>query len=172
MKKSDILVMPAYFDRYINMNDDVTLKDSLENNGYNLILKERAMLEQLEDKVYAPDKWTIKDILQHIIDAERIFTYRALRFARNDKTPLPGFEENDYALEANAGSRTLDDIIHEFDVTRQSTIGMFSSFSKEQLLKTGISNNNEISVLAIGFTISGHLIHHMNIIKERYFPLL
>ncbi len=172
MKKSDIELMPAYFDRYINLNDDINLNESLLLNGSNIIQSERLKLEQLGDKVYAPGKWTIKDILQHIIDAERIFAYRALRFARNDKTPLAGFDENTYAEEAKTGHRTLEEIIDEFDVTRKSTVSMFNSFTKEQLLHTGISNNKEISVLAIGFTISGHLIHHIGVIKERYYPLL
>lgn len=164
--------MPEYFDRYINLVDDVNLKDALNINGIGLLNNEKANLEKLEDKVYEPGKWTVNDILQHIIDTERIFTYRALRFARNDNTVLPGFDENTYAAEANASKRTLDSIIQEFDVTRQSSLCFFNSLTEDQLLRTGICFNKNISVLAIGFTLAGHLIHHLNIIRERYYPLI
>lgn len=172
MKKSDIVTMPEYFDRYINLVDDINLNDALMANGLSLLNTEKLNLEKLANKVYEPGKWTVNDILQHIIDTERIFIYRALRFARNDNTVLPGFDENTYAVEAKASNRTLESLIHEFDITRQSSICFFKSLDEVQLLRTGNCFNKNISVLAIGFTLAGHLIHHLNVIKERYYPLI
>jgi hypothetical protein len=122
--------------------------------------------------VYAPNKWTVKDIIQHIIDCERIFAYRALRFAREDKTPLPGFEENDYAKSAHILDRSLDELLQELYILRESNILMFKGFSNEQLMREGPSNNYTTQVLAFGFTIAGHGLHHLAIIKERYYPLI
>ena len=117
---------------------------------------------------YAEGKWTIKDIILHLIDAERIFAYRALRIARNDNTALPGFEENDYVANVATNSVEILDLLEEFILVRKSTIKLFESFSPEMLAAKGIASGNEISVLAIGFIISGHTIHHQNVITERY----
>jgi hypothetical protein len=171
MKKTDIHVMPAYFDRYINLVDDVDILDALKK--YDATWLERAdFIFKLNDKVYAPGKWTVNDILQHIIDTERIFCYRALRFARADKTPLPGYDENHYADIAITDTRDLHDLLEEFQVTRQSTIHLFRSLNQETLQREGICWNVSLSVLALGFTMVGHVIHHKNVLKERYFPLL
>jgi hypothetical protein len=120
------------------------------------------------DVAYAPGKWTVRELLCHIMDAERIFCYRALRFARNDKTPLSGFEENDYAPQANAAGRSLQKIASEMSHLRASTIDLFESFTPEMLTRKGSANKNEISVMAIGFIISGHETHHRKILQERY----
>ena len=171
-KRSDIKRLPEYFDRYINLVDDIPLLKALNDYGWPLLSSEMENLVALGDKVYAENKWTIKDILQHIIDGERIFSYRALSFARNDRTHLPGFDENAYADETNTDDRSLTELTNEFINVRKSTIDLFNSFSDDQLQRTGISNNREISVLALGFTITGHLIHHMNVIKVKYYPLI
>jgi hypothetical protein len=117
---------------------------------------------------YLDGKWTIKDIIQHIIDAERIFSYRALRISRNDKTPLAGFEENCYVDNTNANTRDIEDLLTELVAVRQSTVLLFKSFSEEQLGKIGMASDNPISVRAIGFIIIGHQKHHLRIIEERY----
>ncbi|HRI20355.1 MAG TPA: DinB family protein [Panacibacter sp.] len=117
---------------------------------------------------YAPGKWTIKDLIQHLIDAERIFAYRALRIARKDTTPLPGFDENNYAVNSNANSRTLQSLKEEFNAVRTSTNLMLQSFTEDQLNATGTASNNSITVNAIAFIIFGHLLHHKKIIEERY----
>ena len=117
---------------------------------------------------YAEGKWTVKEIIQHIIDTERIFAYRALRVARNDKTALPGFEENDYALTGNANARTLESLLAEYKAVRQATIALFNSFSDDMLKHIGTASNSPISARAIGFIIIGHEAHHCNVIKERY----
>jgi uncharacterized damage-inducible protein DinB len=120
------------------------------------------------DYRYAEGKWTIKDIIQHIIDTERIFTYRALRISRNDKTPLPGFEENDYVANTNANGRSIQDLLAELSAVRQATLYLFKSFSWEQLERIGTASNNEISVRAIGFILIGHQKHHQKVFQERY----
>ena len=127
MKKSAITEMPEYFDRYIKLVEDIDVVEALEKYGINYLQAELPKFEQLADKIYAPAKWTSKDILQHIIDTERIFCYRALRFARHDHTPLQGCDENRDAMNAKANDRELSDIIHEFNHTRQSTIDLFKS---------------------------------------------
>ena len=120
------------------------------------------------DYRYAEGKWTIKDILQHLIDAERIFAYRALRFARNDKTKLAGFNENSFVENVVANSRSIMDLLTELAVVRQATLSLFKSFSNEVLMRVGIASDNEISVRAIGFIIIGHQKHHQKVFLERY----
>jgi uncharacterized damage-inducible protein DinB len=117
---------------------------------------------------YAENKWTIKEILVHIMDDERIYAYRALRIARNDKTPLPGFEQEDYALFSGANERSLTSIFKEYKTIRNATTSLFSSMKKEDLLRTGTANDHHVSVRALAYHIAGHELHHLNIIKERY----
>ncbi len=170
MKKSEIEKMPEYFDWYINLVEDIDVTDALKKYGANLFAPGK--MKQLGDKVYEPGKWTAKDIIQHLIDAERVFSYRAMRFARNDKTTLPGFDENEFALTAGASRRNLDDLLNEFNAVRQSTINLYRSFDNEMLKREGKSFSKDISVLAIGFTIAGHVVHHDKILKERYYKLI
>jgi hypothetical protein len=117
---------------------------------------------------YAPDKWSIKEVVQHVIDCERIFTYRALRFARKDTTALPGYEENDYAPASEADRHTLRALVHEHDVVRSSSLLMFQSLPPASLERSGISNGRHISVRALGWVIAGHSNHHATVISERY----
>ena len=171
MKKTDIEIMPEYFDRYINLCDNLDVLEALSNYGPNLILPILEALNQINQKTYLPKKWTIHDILQHVIDTERIFAYRALRFARNDQTPLAGFDENAYSLKTLASKREIKDLLLEFEYVRQSNISLFKSFTNTQFLATGISNGKSCSVLALGFIIAGHWLHHLQVINERYLPL-
>ena len=117
---------------------------------------------------YAEGKWTIKDIILHLIDAERIFAYRALRIARNDKTALPGFEENDYVVAANANNRGYESLLAEYETVRNVSISLFETFTSEELLRLGTASNNSVSVRAIGYIMLGHELHHKNVILERY----
>ena len=171
MKRSDIHPLPEFFDRYIHLVQDIELTEALEEK-LNYRAEEVAVFKNLKDLSYAKDKWTVKDILQHVIDTERIQAYRALRFARKDKNLLPGFDEVLYGATAHATNRTVDDLLLEHQAVRQSTIALFKSFSQENLLETGICFNISISVLALGFVIAGHQIHHLKIIRERYLPLI
>lgn len=119
---------------------------------------------------YAPGKWTVKETLVHIMDTERIFAYRALRFARNDATALPGYEQNDYVPYSRANERSLTDILQEYGTVREATLSLFESFNEEEFLRKGIANGNPASVRALAYQIAGHELHHINIIKERYVP--
>lgn len=118
---------------------------------------------------YAEGKWTMKELIQHIIDTERVFSYRALCFARNDNTSLPGFDQDVFVENDNANDRNYYDLLNEMEVLRKSSIQLFKSFSDEALLRVGVASNNKISVRALGYLFSGHQIHHLNIIKERCF---
>ena len=117
---------------------------------------------------YSEGKWTIKEIIQHIIDTERILSYRALRFSRKDNTPLAGFNENDYVAFSNAKDRNLQDLLSELSSVRQATLALYKSFSQEQLKGIGTASDQEISVRALGFVIIGHQKHHQKVFQERY----
>lgn len=117
---------------------------------------------------YAEGKWTIKEVLQHIIDAERVFAYRALCIARKDATPLPGFDENVYAENCKAEQRKWKDMINEFIAVRLSSESLFASFDDEQSETSGTASGKSIYVAAIGFIIAGHAIHHSKVVKEKY----
>lgn len=153
---------------YINSAGSMDIIEGLEKGLEEIIsLMESLSVDKLEYR-YSEGKWTIKDILLHIIDAERIFGYRALRIGRGDRTPLHGFDENDYAPHAMANNRSLKNLLNEFKSVRNSTLYLFSNFSNEQLLYMGNVSGHDISVRAIGFIINGHQNHHLKIIKERY----
>lgn len=159
----------AYYATFIsNLSDEYTLIEELEIALHRLIKFVQNLPMDKFDYRYAEGKWTIKDIIQHLIDCERVFSYRALRIARNDKTELPGFEEDDYAVEANANERSIMDLLTELSSVRHSTIYLFKTFNDEQLLRIGIASDNPISVRAIGFVIIGHQNHHQQIFEERY----
>ena len=172
MKKSDILSMPDYFYTYINLVEDGELNLCLNKYLHEISKINIKELEALGDQVYAPNKWTVKDIIQHVIDTERILCYRALRFARNDRNELPGFEENSFAENTTANNRSIKDMLDEFAIVRKGSIALFNNFNDEMLNRSGKASGREISVLALGFVLTGHQIHHFNIIKERYLPLL
>jgi hypothetical protein len=117
---------------------------------------------------YDEGKWTIKDLLLHLIDAERVFAYRALRIGRNDATALPGFDENEFVLAAQANEREFESMLDEYAIVRDATISLFSSFSESDVLKLGTASNASVSVRGIGYCILGHELHHKQIIIERY----
>ncbi len=170
--RSSITELPPYFDRYILKVPDVRILTALDDFGTPLLHKHANKLKALGNKIYEPGKWTVNQIIQHLIDTERIFAYRTLRFARRDKTILPGFNENNFADSAPASNRAIDDLIHEFDVVRNSTKLLFESFSDEDLEAEGEVMGKPISVFAMGYTIAGHPIHHIEVLEERYYPLL
>ena len=120
------------------------------------------------DYAYGPGKWTLKEVLQHIIDTERVFAYRLLRISRGDKTPLPGFDENEYVNMSNARDRDPDALIDEYINVRRSTISLIDSLPNDVLLKMGTASDHPISVRALVYIIAGHEQHHLSIIRERY----
>ena len=160
--------MPAFFDRYINLAPDIDILDALGQQASLERVVPSETMKDLGENRYAPGKWTAKDIVQHLIDTERIMAYRAMRFARADKTSLPGFDEDDFARMAHASRRTIDDLYAEFATVRQATLALFQSFDEEMLQRTGICFNQSMSVLAVGFVLVGHPMHHANVVRERY----
>lgn len=172
MKKSDIKIMLAYFTTYVNQASDEDILPQLEKGGISLYQNNIEKLKAIGTKVYAQGKWTIPQIIEHITDCERIFQYRALRFARQDKTELSGFDENIYAAVSKANDRTVEDLLNEFQIVRNSSVALFKNLDNDQLQFTGKANGNEVSVLALGFIMIGHSVHHFNVIQERYFGLV
>ena len=120
------------------------------------------------DHRYAPGKWTVKEVVGHLGDVERIFAYRALRVARGDATPLAGFEENDYVAGANFGRRTLADLTAELEAVRHATVALFSGLDEEALVRRGTANNAPVTPRAVAYIIAGHERHHQQILRERY----
>jgi hypothetical protein len=121
---------------------------------------------------YAPGKWSVKEVLGHITDAERIFTYRALRFARGDQTPLPGFEQDDFVKNGAFGERTLASLAEEFGLVRSASVALFRSFAEAAWSRRGVASEKEVTVRALAFMTAGHQMHHRIILEERYFPAI
>ena len=128
----------------------------------------RSVPESAGDHRYAPGKWSIREVIGHMSDAERVFAYRALRFSRDDRTPLPGFDENHFVENAPFGKRSLDDLVSELEHLRHSTVHMFASMDEEAISRRGIANGLEISVRALAFIVLGHELHHLEILRNRY----
>ena len=168
MTKIDLARVPAYYQKYVNQVLHLEVLEALEFSCDQFVNLVSSLPNDKFDFAYAPGKWTIKELLCHIIDAERIFAYRALCFSRNDKTNLPGFDENAYVPESNANSRTPRSIVEEFSAVRAASITLFKNLDEEAWLRSGTANNTEISVLALGYVVSGHLMHHISVLKERY----
>ncbi len=169
MKTSpDPATLPDFYRNYVSHVGEENLMDVLRSSIVVTDALIRSIPEEKGALRYASGKWSIKEVICHMLDAERIFAYRALRFARNDQTELAGFDEQRYAPHANAESRTLNQLADEFRRLRGTTIDLFESFTPEMLTRSGKANNNLISVINIGYVIAGHEVHHRNILQERY----
>jgi hypothetical protein len=165
--KKDCVAAEFYY-TYINLVKEDDVVKAIRKNGTQIKKFLKTIPRKKIDHAYADGKWTVKEILQHLIDAERVFTYRALTFARKDATPLPGFDENAWATNAKVTNRKWKDLVEEFKSLRKSTQELFGSFDDEQLLAAGTASNNAINPLALGFICAGHTAHHMKVIRERY----
>jgi hypothetical protein len=172
MTRIQIGDLPNFFDRYILLSSESQdIIEGLESSSPEKLFGDLEKYRAIGDKLYAPNKWSIKDILQHCIDTERIMSYRALCFARNDDNILPGFEEGLYAKNTNLENRSVESLIEEFTILRKSTIMLFTYMDKTMLLRKGTANMTRISPLSLGFVIVGHAKHHESIIRERYYSL-
>lgn len=160
--------IPHFYKNYVKQIEETDLIQALRISGHRMLELVHFIKEEKSDYRYAEGKWSVRELLCHMVDAERIFAYRALTFARNDKTNLPGFEENDYAPQANASGRSLKKIADEMAHLRIATIDMFEGFTPEMLTRKGKANNNELAVVSLGFIIAGHETHHRKILMERY----
>jgi len=157
-----------FYARYVADVPEADVVATLRDSGREIVAALAAIPESRGGFRYAPDKWTIREVVGHLIDAERIFGYRALRLARADATPLPGFEENDYARTAGSDARTLADLVDELRVVREGTVRLFASLPEEAWTRRGIVNHREVSVRALAYITAGHARHHMNVLRERY----
>jgi len=171
MKISDL--QPEEFSpnngRYVStLPKDLELIKSFKDDFETISSLFQSLPTEKLDYRYAPDKWSLKEVFQHIIDTERIFIYRCFRISRHDKTPLPGFEQDDYVLPAQADKKSLEDLVEEFKAVRQNSIVLLKSLNDTDLKFIGIVNGNPISARAAAFNIIGHNLWHVNIIKERY----
>jgi hypothetical protein len=172
MKRSDINPMPEYYSQYINLVADIELSEAFEESIRQLDKLDRDLLTQLADRLYAPGKWTVKEIIQHVIDWERILTYRTLLIARKERTATRSIDQMPLAENSNANLRTVDDLLEELKTVRFATRSFFKSLNDESLLRNGISWEYQVSVLAMAFMMLGHQVHHFNVIEEKYYRLL
>ncbi|MGH2647382.1 MAG: DinB family protein [Ginsengibacter sp.] len=168
MTKPAITSYPEYFQRYINQVKEEDLKMAFKNQMPAAEIFLRNISEEFSNRKYAEGKWTIKEVLQHIIDAERVFSYRAMCFARKEQHVLPSFDENSYALNSNANDRSWNNMIEEFVALRKATEYLYDSFTDDALDSIGKASDYTISVSSIGFVTVGHVNHHIRIIQERY----
>lgn len=158
---------PVFYKGYIDtVTNDVLSELEHQIESFQALLKE--IPEERAGFAYAEGKWTIIELIGHILDTERIMAYRTLRIARNDATPLAGFEENDYVANAHFADRSLDSMAEEFEHLRKANLFLVKSLNETELARVGISNEKPISAKALVFIIAGHLNHHMRILKERY----
>lgn len=168
MIKSSTTTYPQNFQKYIDQVKEDDLSTALKNQMPAAEIFLQSISEELSKRKYAEGKWSIKEVLQHLIDAERVFAYRALCFARKDDHTLPSFDETEYAANANANERSWLDLVGEFVAVRKSTEYLYNSFTPETLELVGKASDYTISVSEIGFVIAGHVNHHLRIIQERY----
>jgi uncharacterized damage-inducible protein DinB len=159
---------PEYFTNYINKVDADTTEEAVNKYGNTVVNFFKNLPPEKASYRYAEGKWSLKEMLLHIIDTERIFGYRALCIARKDKTPLPGFDENLYASNSNADKRSWEDLLTEFEASRKSTDLLVRSFDDVQLKEEGITSGSPNTTNTICFIMYGHILHHISIVKERY----
>ncbi len=157
-----------YYRTYIEALGEVTLMDTLRKQLKNYPQFLASIPQEKLTYRYAEGKWTVAEVLVHVLDTERVFQYRALRFARKDVTPLPGFDQDDYVPNSGANLRSIEQLIKEYKAIRESTISLFETFDAAALKRKGVASNSPMSVAAMGFIMCGHQKHHRNILRERY----
>ncbi len=162
------VTVPEPFQNYVNKAVSDDLLKSLNSSTKRFWKLIRNIPKKKVDFAYAADKWTIKELLQHVIDAERVFVLRALWFTRCDPSPQPGFEENIWAANATVSNRKWKNMVEEFLALREANTLFFASLNDEELNRSGTASNKIISTAGLGFISAGHLEHHLDIIEERY----
>jgi hypothetical protein len=157
-----------YYGRYISLVPDGDILSVLDKQSEATLALLRGIPESQAGWRYAPDKWSIKELVGHLLDTERIFAYRALRFARNDRTPVPGYEQDDYIREASFDECLLAALAAEFESVRHSTLFLFKHLSEAAWTRRGMANDSEVSVRALAYIIAGHELHHREILRSKY----
>lgn len=168
MQHPDQATVPPFFNKYLLLTERKDLQRELSGAADATFQLLQSIPDEKWNYRYAEGKWSIKELVQHVIDTERIFAYRALCIARGETANLPGFDENQYAAASEGDARSKSDLLNELRTVQKSTILLFQSFSESHLAKTGIVNQNRIDVRSIGFMTAGHKLHHNNILRERY----
>lgn len=157
-----------FYAGYVGLVAEVNIVDALQNQVDDLKEVFSGISEEQGAFAYQTGKWTIKELLGHLIDGERVFSYRALRISRQDQTPLAGFEENSYVANADFGGRTIADMLEELTLLRQSNVIFFDNLSENAWLYSGMASDASVSVRALGYIMVGHVSHHINILQTRY----
>jgi uncharacterized damage-inducible protein DinB len=157
-----------YYGKYIALVPGDDILSALEAQIHETSQFLSALSEEQANHRYAPGKWSVKEVLGHLTDSERVFAYRALRIARADQTPMEGFEQDDYVKAAGFDRLALADLVAEFAAVREATLRLFESLAPEAWLRRGIANNNEVSVRALAYIVAGHELHHRQILREKY----
>lgn len=159
----------SYYDRYISLVAGNDILTALEEQRREMLLLLSGRDEAEGDFRYAPEKWTAKEVLGHLCDSERIFAYRALRIARGDRTPMEGFEQDDYVKNGPFARRPLSDWVEEYIAVRRATLTLLRVLDEAAWSQRGIANKNEVTVRALAYIIAGHEVHHRRILEEKYF---
>jgi hypothetical protein len=170
--KPDSSEYATFYEKYVALIPDMEIVQVLEAQRLQTAQLLAGCSERDGNFRYAPEKWSVKEVIGHLADTERIFTYRALRIARGDTTPLSGFEQDDYVRESGAGRRELQDLAEEFAVVRSSSIALYRALNAESCKRRGSANKNEVTVRALAFISAGHEVHHRKILEERYFAAI
>ncbi|MFQ3336789.1 MAG: putative damage-inducible protein DinB [Flavobacteriales bacterium] len=162
----------SYFDKYISLSTSQDIEQTMVESHNHLIQTILPLTEEQMLFKYEENKWSIKDLLQHLIDTERVFMYRAMCFARNDKSELPGFDENEFAAEAMADLKSKGQLLNEYIAVHKSTIMFYNTLPNEAMDRKGRASGNEFTIKSIAHIIAGHIQHHLSVIEERYLPNL
>jgi len=158
-----------YYDRYISLIPGNDILSTLDEQRRQMLLLLSCRDEAEGNFRYAPDKWNAKEVIGHVNDTERIFSYRALRIARGDQTPVEGFEQDDYVRNGPFAHRTLSDLIEDYIAVRRATLSLLRNLDEAAWLRRGVANKNEVSVRALAYVIAGHELHHRRILEQKYF---
>jgi uncharacterized damage-inducible protein DinB len=158
-----------YYERYISLVQGEDILDTLDQQRRQTMLLLCGRDDEDGDFRYAPDKWSVKEVLGHVCDAERIFAYRALRISRADTTPMEGFEQDDYVRNGPFARRSLSDLVEDFIAVRRATLSLLRNLDEAAWSRRGSANKNEVSVRALAYIIAGHELHHRRILEEKYF---
>jgi hypothetical protein len=170
IRKPESVEYVPYYDRYISLVPGNDILNTLEQQLPETVDLLSARKEQEGEFRYAPGKWSVKEVLGHLIDSERVFAYRALRISRSDLTPIEGFEQDDYVRNGPFGHCRLSDLVEEFAWVRKATLCLFRSLDEKAWMRRGVANQNEISVRALAYIIAGHELHHRKILQDKYLP--
>ncbi|MFT6111617.1 MAG: hypothetical protein ACJA19_000608 [Bacteroidia bacterium] len=168
MSKEWLENVPAYFDGYLKLVGEDNMIEAMKNSKAEFIAWAKDVSDEKGNFAYQKGKWTVNELLQHVIDTERIFQYRSLSIARGEMNELPGFDHNSYVKNSKANARKLSDVISEFDRLRDSSIALYDSMDEINIKYKGMANGFVVQPVLYGFLISGHLRHHINVLKSRY----